>query len=754
MTGKFGESVSLLAPLAVGLAIIAGVSFRIAGTVASGLVAVTVFWLAYVLRWGTLPHQGAFFGAGLVLLICLFSFSAALAVSYHVRTADIATQRENMLHKVFDSLPIGAWVRALDGQTVFVNERWASFSDREAYDIMHSSSTQPPVDLGEEWAAELEDLLTSDSGAVRYRSIDLEDCDGQSCSMTLLTLRLYIDHLDEYGTLALLIDETALRMYEKRMQKSQDSLRVALDNAGMGFWDEDVVRKRATCDAAWFGLMGLEYDASADPLQVWEERLHPDDRMRVDAAYNEYYKKGEGSLRIDYRIRKADDNYIWVQDCVCVTEFTEDGAPKRLMGTMQDISSSKRTEIDLNYAKERAESANEAKGQFIAMISHEIRTPLNAIIGLSSFLSEGELDEEQLDLAQTIYTSGRSLLLLVNDILDFSKIEAGHLDLEMQEFPIRMCFEDSVKLFKMRAAEKKVTLGLHLDEELSEYAIGDMERLRQIVQNLLSNALKFTDRGDVQVFVRQVHVMDLPDHIRPDQLEPIGYLDRPDHEYIEVLVRDSGIGIPADQQHLLFQAFSQVDSSATRKYEGTGLGLVICKRLVHAMGGRIWVESNEGQGAVFGFTARTKLIHESSDLVPFESKKSELADRIAEDHPCDILIVGPKGVTDPLVLACRKLGYAPHHSEGYDLSANAYGRRHYNILFVWMEDEAGSLEMARKVCAAGGIKRPEAIVGFIPQGRNISHERCRLSGMQRILEDDPKPEVIRHTILDVLSTHG
>ena len=185
------------------------------------------------------------------------------------------------------------------------------------------------------------------------------------------------------------------------------------------------------------------------------------------------------------------------------------------MGTMQDISARKRIEIDLKQAKDRAEAGNRAKGHFIATISHEIRTPLNAIIGLSSFLNESELDEEQLDLSQTIYSSGKSLLFLVNDILDFSKIEAGRLDLEMQEFPLHLCFEDCVKLFKIRAAELNVTLRLTLDPALTEFALGDMERLRQIVQNLLANALKFTDAGEVGIAVRPVKLSELPVERRP-----------------------------------------------------------------------------------------------------------------------------------------------------------------------------------------------------------------------------------------------
>jgi len=753
LLGEFVESASLLAPLAVGLAVMAGLSFRLAGTIASGLVSVTVFWLAYTLGWGVLPEEGAFFGAGLILLICLFSFCASLVVGYHVRTEELTSLRENMLHKVFDALPIGIWVRARDGHTVFVNQRWADFLQMTVDEILHSDSNPVPAALSDGWEDELDEVLNPEGGAMRYRPVQLTDNQGLNRNLTLLSLRLFIDHMDDFGTLSLLVDETSLRLYEDRVQRSEHSLRLALDNARMGFWDEDLITNKAVSDAAWFNMLGLEFDASADPVKLWEDSLHPDDRERVNTAYDDYYQTGGGAFRIDYRIRKSDGNYIWVQDCVYTTEFTEEGLPKRVKGTMQDISDRKQTEIDLCHAKERAESANEAKSRFIATISHEIRTPLNAIIGLSSFLAEGGLDADQLEFAQTIHSSGKSLLILVNDILDFSKIEAGHLELEVQEYPISLFFEDSVKLFKLRAEEKGVKLNLEIDPGLPEFAIGDIERLRQIVQNLLANALKFTDEGEVDIRVRQVQLSDLPASRRPDPLVPIGYLDQPDHQYIEVLVRDSGIGIPKDRQHVLFEAFSQVDSSATRKYEGTGLGLVICKRLVDAMGGCIWLESDENEGAVFGFVVRTKLVRHAVGLSGATRAPFTRSGRIAEKHPCDILVVGPKTAAATVVDVCRGLGYTPHYAESYDLSRSVY-RRRYSILFISMEDEARALELTRQMCTAEQTTRPESIVGLLPEGRSFSREQCRLCGMQYIVEERPQADKIREVILNVLSAHG
>jgi len=748
----------LLLPSVLGLAVLAGLLFQMAGALATSAIVFLSCAYAYFAKvglFGTLDGGQALpFFLGFGALVFAFSTAAALAVGYGRRSTQVAVQRQNLLCKVFDALPIGIWVRARDGRSLFVNERWAGFSEKNAKEILSSGGTEPPVDLGPQWNEEVDEVLHSDDSAVRYQSIELTDNAGRPCSMTLLTLRMLIDQEDAFGTLSLLVDETALRLYGEKVRQSEQNLHLALNNARMGFWEEDVKTKELRCDENWYRLIGAVRTPGESPQDVFLSRLHPDDRLHVKAVYEDFYRSGRDSLRVDYRIRKGEGDYIWVQDSVRVAESDADGTPRRVMGTMQDISEQKQSELELKQAKERAETGNQAKSQFIATISHEIRTPLNAIIGLSSFLTEGELDEERLDLAQTIYSSGKSLLLLVNDILDFSKIEAGRLDLEVQEFPLLLCFEESVKLFRMRAAEKDVELVLDLSKGLSEFALGDMERLRQIVQNLLANALKFTEAGEVRLSVRPVSLGDLDEAHRPDPLEPVGYLDQPDHDYLEIRVQDTGIGIPKDRQHLLFEAFSQVDASTTRKYGGTGLGLVICKRLVDAMGGRIWVESEAGQGASFCFVVRTKLVGENSEIEKLTRSPFDPVERIADQYPCDILVVGPEDEIRPLLLSCRKLGYAPHSTADYDLSGRGFLRRHYNLMFIWMGDELKALELARKVSATGEMLRPGSIVGCAPLGRKVSEDRCRLSGMHEVMQTRLRPQQIREVILSVLGAHG
>ncbi len=756
--GMAAPSGSFVYALCLSLGVLTAFRLGLAGVLVE-VILLSVFHLFGLIATGGEVSDGGglVWAPAFVGLFAATTVLVALAAGYRTRSAELAEGKEHMLRKIFHSLPIGIWVRDRSGRTVYLNERWSGFANRSAEEIADCGSTEPPVPLGPNWEARVGSVLNDESGPVLYEPIELVDREGRACSMTLLTARVMIDPLDDFGTLSLLIDETSTRLYESQLRTSERRLRSALNNAAIGFWDEDLVSGKVFADDNWYRILGLDGAVGGNPMETWKSLLHPDDRGRVLAAYEELMQSSDAkTLHIEYRIRKdGEGRYIWVQDRVSVTERQADGKPGRLMGTLHDISERKQRDIDLKLAKERAEAASEAKGHFLATISHEIRTPLNAIIGLSSFLTESDLNEDQKDLAQTIYGSGKSLLLLVNDILDFSKIEAGRLELELQEYPIRLSFEDSIKLFKLRAAEKNVGLTLRLDEALPEYALGDMERLRQIVNNLLANALKFTHSGEVRIQVRPVNLVELPEARRPDAFEPIGYLDQADHEYLEVTVHDTGIGVPKDKQHVLFEAFSQGDPSMTRKYGGTGLGLAICKRLVRAMGGVIWMESDEGEGAEFGFVVRTKFVREGAELAGPEHDPFDPVERIAEQHPCDILVVGPPKATDRLLLSCRKLGYNPHRVTDYRFRDEGHRGWHYDLAFIWIEDEAEALDLARTLRVTAGGKRANPIIGLVPEDRRgVSEDRCKLSGMERVVSIDASPGAVRDLLMDVLLARG
>jgi PAS domain S-box-containing protein len=405
------------------------------------------------------------------------------------------------------------------------------------------------------------------------------------------------------------------------LQRTKNFLEQTNSIAKVGGWEVDLV----TNALVWTSATRQIHEVDEEYVPTIEEAIkfyHPGpDRELITQLFRQLVEYG-APFEEEFRFDTAGGRTIWVK--VLGEGESVNGRIVRAFGAIQDVTERKSLETLLVKACHRAEEANIAKSAFLSNMSHEIRTPLNAIIGMAELLQGADVSPELRSYVETIRTSGDALLALINDILDFSKIEAGHLALENVPFNLRECVEGAVDLVAPKAAEKRIELMCRVDAAVPTWIEGDPVRLRQIVLNLVSNAVKFTNEGEVLVEV---------------------IIERGDmgEELLHIAVRDTGIGIPADRLDRLFQRFSQIDASTARLHGGTGLGLAISARLVALMGGRIGVDSQPGEGSEFHAQIPLKRAsnRQSADQVTLAARQRLEGKRIllVEDNATNRLIL-------------------------------------------------------------------------------------------------------------------
>ncbi|MFM7601009.1 MAG: PAS domain-containing protein [Pseudanabaena sp.] len=489
---------------------------------------------------------------------------------------------------------------------------------------------------------------------------------------------------------------------EALLQKSEAALIEAQGIAHIGNWSFDIQSQKITWSKELFYMFELDPSQPEPSYADYLQLIYADDRFVLQQYVERAIADGIPYV-IDYRIISSDGS-IRYHEGRAEIEINNQGQVVRLFGTTLDITDRKRSEIELAKAKEKAEADTKAKSEFLANMSHEIRTPMNGVIGMTQLLETTELTEEQADFVKTIKDSGEALLTVINDILDFSKIESGMVEIEESEFTLEDVVMGVCKILEPQANDKHIMLQYEIAPEIPSTMIGDYTRLRQILLNIVGNAVKFTQQGHVKISVSSKSLglqSSLPEGKEESSFgfsEQEGLEVREKYQ-LKFTIADTGIGIKSDRLNHLFQPFTQADASVSRKYGGTGLGLAISKRLVELMNGTIWVESfgQVGgyppadwqpslvpQGSIFHFAiviSTSEKIKQSLVASIGETMSNTL---FADKLPLRILLVEDNRVNQMVARSLlKKLGYEVADIANNGLEAvQAVKEHNYDLIFM------------------------------------------------------------------------
>ncbi len=636
--------------------------------------------------------------------------------------------KEAQLRFIFDHLPLGvSWVRYQPDRLESRNNDWffhiTGLKREEVKDASLVRAISHPEDLAKQDAlrAQLErGEIDEFKLEKRYRRPD-----GRTV-WVLLSLQVYrrADGTIEQE-LSTVLDITETKRAAEELARKEAQLRFIFEAVPVGIHLHIVEQGEVwVSNEAHQRITGLTLAEMQRP-DAFAHISDPEEYAQQRALYAQIQRGEIDHFSHEKRYLRPGHAPVWVQ--LTVRRYRHpDGTGYQDVTTVVDITETRRHAEQLRQAKEAAEAANLAKSQFLAMMSHEIRTPMNGVIGMTSLLLDSPLTLEQREYAETIRHSGDTLLTIINEILDFSKIESGRLELEDVEFNLRDCVEAALDLLAPRVAEKRLDLLYEIADGVPGVVRGDSTRLRQVLVNLLSNAVKFTERGEV-VLTLQARALEA------DRVE------------LEFAVADTGIGISPEAQARLFQAFTQVDASTTRKYGGTGLGLVISKRLVELMGGELRVTSQAGQGSVFTFTLGTRVV--ASKPRPYlASAKTHLAGK-------RLLIVDDNATSRRILttLAERWSLQAQAANSGAAALARVQAGERFDVAIIDMQmPEMDGAMLAAGLRALAGGNFPLVLLSSLGQRELIADQ----SLFAAYLTKPVKPAQIFETLAGLIRAEG
>ncbi len=632
-------------------------------------------------------------------------------------------ESEHRFRMMADSAPVLIWIAGLDKLCFFFNKVWLDFTGRTLEQEMgngwvegvHPDDYQHCLDIYRS------SFDVRQSFSMEYR---LRRYDGEFRWILDNGVPRFDEHGVFLGYIGSCIDVTELKQLNQELTESQQRLKLALDGGDMGMWDWHIPSGRVLFNERFCKMLGCSLEEIEPHVSSWEQRVHPDDWPVINASIKPHLSGETSAYESEHRMLHRDGHWIWVQDRGKVVERDDQGEAQRMVGTHFDVSQRKEVESDLQRAKELAEEATRAKGSFLANMSHEIRTPLNAIIGMAYLAQQTQLTPRQRNYLEKIHLSGQHLLGIINDILDFSKIEAGKLSVDSTGFVLDNVFSMVRNILNDKLKAKGLDLIVTISSDVPHELVGDPLRISQVLVNFVSNAVKFSDSGDILLAVNLVE-------------------DNDQGLLLRFSVTDYGIGLTEEQQSQLFQPFIQADISTTRLYGGTGLGLAVSKNLAELMGGSVGVESEFGQGSTFWFTAQLgkASIHsgtdasnlnsfQSSDFAGASMEAGTALEKLESIHGARVLLVEDNEInqelaTDFLVGAGLVVEVAENGRIALDKVASAP----YDLVLMDMQmPEMDGLTATREIRKDKRFKELP-IVAMTANAMASDREQCLLVGM-------------------------
>ena len=525
-------------------------------------------------------------------------------------------------------------------------------------------------------------------------------------------------------------DITDIIQARESIEESEKRYSYVMDATLEGIWDWDVATGALRHNDRWYSILGREENETPSTVDRFISKLHPDDRKMVMERVKACLEGKQEYYYSEHRMVKVDGSSTWVLDRGKVVERDEKGTPLRMVGSFTEINRRKQDEQSLKEAKTQAESANRAKSEFLANMSHEIRTPLNGILGLVEQLLDDPLEAEQLKNLNMVHNSGELLLKILNDILDFSKIEAGKVELDEYRFSLNQLIEETIGLMQPPAKAKGLDLTAKLDKNIN-WLTGDAHKIKQILTNLVGNAIKFTDKGKVQISVEQ------------------------QGQQYRLAVSDTGCGIAKQQINKLFQDFQQVDASTTRRYGGTGLGLSISKKLTLIMQGEMGVDSTMGEGSIFWILLPLKNANPNNKETSIAQTKDNFESSKNRLMGLKVLIVEDNLVNQKVAQSyVSKLGMQSMLAENGQQALEMLAKNQFDLLLMDCQmpvmDGFVATELIRKG-ESGADKKDIPIIALTANVMKEDKERCHSVGMNDVISKPIKIEQMATKISSALT---